>query len=77
MFFHFEQQHGEPVLYKDGIGQYTEDNQLIKEFICKYDCIKQLKMSNKTLAKALDKDVLWNNSYFKRSGNKLQQISSQ
>jgi len=73
----FEEQHGEPVLYKDGIGQYTIDNQLVKEFVCKYDCIKQLKISDKTLAKALDKDVLWNNSYFKRSGNKLQQISSQ
>jgi hypothetical protein len=67
----FEQQHGEPVLYKDGIGQYTEDNQLIKEFICKYDCIKQLKMSDKTLTKALDKNVLYNDSYFKRIGGKL------
>lgn len=67
----FEQQHGEPVLYKDGIGQYTADNQLVKEFVCKYDCIKQLKMSDKTLAKALDADVLYNNSYFKRIGSKL------
>jgi len=67
----FEEQHGEPVLYKDGIGQYTADNQLIKEFVCKYDCIKQLKMSDKTLAKALDADVLYNNSYFKRIGSKF------
>lgn len=67
----FEQQHGEPVLYKDGVGQFSIDNQLIKEFVCKYDCIKQLKMSDKTLAKALDADVLYNNSYFKRIGSKL------
>jgi len=67
----FEQQYGEPVLYKDGIGQYAADNQLIKEFVCKYDCIKQLKMSDKTLAKALDKNVLYNDSYFKRIGGKL------
>jgi hypothetical protein len=67
----FEQQHGEPVLYKDGIGQFSIDNQLIKEFVCKYDCIKQLKMSDKTLAKALDKNVLYNNTYFKRIGSKL------
>jgi len=66
-----EQQYGEPVLYKDGIGQYAADNQLIKEFVCKYDCIKQLKMSDKTLAKALDKNVLYNDSYFKRIGGKL------
>jgi hypothetical protein len=67
----FEQQHGEPILYKDGIGQYTADNELIKEFVCKYDCIKQLQMSDKTLAKALDNEVLYNNSYFKRIGSKL------
>jgi len=67
----FEQHHGEPILYKDGIGQFSIDNQLIKEFVCKYDCIKQLKMSDKTLAKALDKNVLYNDSYFKRIGGKL------
>jgi hypothetical protein len=70
----FEQQHGEPVLYKDGIGQYAADNQLIKEFVCKYDCIKQLKMSDKTLAKALDNAVLYNDSYFKRIGTKLKYL---
>jgi len=70
----FEQQHGEPVLYKDGIGQYAEDNEPIKEFVCKYDCIKQLKISDKTLAKALDNTVLYNNSYFKRIGSKLKVI---
>jgi len=70
----FEQQHGETVLYKDGIGQYSADNQLIKEFVCKYDCIKQLKMSDKTLTKALDKNVLYNDSYFKRIGSKLKYL---
>jgi len=70
----FEQQYGEPVLYKDGIGQYAADNQLVKEFVCKYDCIKQLKMSDKTLAKALDNNVLYNNSYFKRIGSKLKYL---
>lgn len=70
----FEQQHGEPVLYKDGIGQYAEDNQLVKEFVCKYDCIKQLKMSDKTLNKALDNTVLYSGFYFKRIGIKLKVI---
>jgi hypothetical protein len=66
-----EKINGEPILYKDGIGQYNHENQLVKEFVCKYDCIKQLKMSDKTLAKALDKNVLYNNFYFKRIGSKL------
>jgi prophage antirepressor-like protein len=67
----FVQKYGEPLLYKDGIGQYNAENNLLAEFVCKYDCIKQLKMSDKTLAKALDKNILYNNYYFKSIGSKL------
>ncbi len=67
----FEDKYGEPVLYKNGIGQYTHDNKLIKYFICKYDCIKQLKISDRTLRKALDNNILYNNNYFKYIGSKL------
>ena len=56
---------------KDGIGQFNGENQLLKEFVCKHDCIKQLKMSDKTLAKALDKNILYNGYYFKSIGAKL------
>jgi prophage antirepressor-like protein len=63
--------YGEPLLYKDGVGQYDADNNLTAEFVCKHDCIKQLKISDKTLAKALDKNVMYNNSYFKRLGSKI------
>jgi hypothetical protein len=68
----FIQKYGEPILYKNGIGQYTFENILVKEFICKYDCIKQNKISDKTLAKALDNNVLYNNYYYKTIGEKLQ-----
>jgi hypothetical protein len=67
----FEENYGEPILYKEGVGQYDSQNNLIKEFICKYDCIKQLKMSDKTLRKALDKNIMYNNCYFKLLGSKL------
>ena len=67
----FESKYGEPLLYKDGVGQYNENGKIIKEFKCKYDCIKQLKMSNKTLSKALNKDIKYNNFYFKNIGSKL------
>jgi hypothetical protein len=67
----FIKEHGEPLLYKDGIGQYDCNNEIIKEFTCKYDCIKQLTMSDKTLAKALDTNIMYNESYFKRMGSKL------
>ena len=61
-----------PLLYKSGIGQYDSANNLIKEFVCKYDCIKQLTISDKTLAKALDKTVMYKNCYFRNIGTKLQ-----
>jgi hypothetical protein len=67
----YEQKYGAPLLYKDGVGQYTGENKLVREFICKYDCIKQLKMSDKTLAKALDKNVMYNDYYFRMIGSKV------
>jgi hypothetical protein len=62
---------GAPLLYKNGIAQCDSANNVIREFACKYDCIKQLMMSDKTLAKALDKNVMYKNCYFKTIGNKL------
>jgi len=59
-----------PLLYKDGVGQYNTNNELVREFSCKYECMKHLKMSDKTLAKALDKQVLYNNHYYRHLGNK-------
>jgi len=70
----FIEKYGEPVLYKDGIGQFDSNGSLLNEFICKYDCIKKLKMSDKTLSKALDKNIAYNNTYFKTLGTKLQHI---
>lgn len=67
----FEEKYGTPLLYKDGIGQFDIENNMTNEFSCKYDCIKQLKMSDKTLAKALDKNVIYNNHYYKSLGSKL------
>jgi phage anti-repressor protein len=64
-----------PILYKDGVGQYDGQNNLLREFICKYDCIKSLQISDKTLAKALDKEVSYNGYYYRSLGSKLQCIS--
>ena len=61
-------------LYKNGIGQYNSEQQLIQEFICKYDCIKKLHISDKTLVKALTRNIAYNNNYFKPLGSKLQII---
>jgi hypothetical protein len=67
----FEAEKGKPLLYKSGVGQYDLNNNLIKEYTCKYDCIRELKMSDKTLAKTLDKNVAYNNFYYKSLDSKL------
>ena len=67
----FEKKHGEPFLYKDGLGQYTHENKLIKEYICKYYCCQELKISDRTLNKAIDNNMLYNNYYFRKIGSKL------
>ena len=66
-----EQCGGEPFLYKNGAGQFDADHTLIKAFASKYDCIKQLKMSDKTLAKCYNKDIQYNGYYYKELGSKL------
>ena len=60
----FVEKNGEPILYKYGVGYLDTNKNIQHEFVCKYDCIKQLKISDKTLAKVLDHDVLYNNHYF-------------
>ena len=61
----------EPILYKNGVGQFDLENNLVKEFICKYDCIKTLRISDKTLEKALSKQVPYNGHMFKYLDAKL------
>jgi hypothetical protein len=60
-----------PLLYKNGVGQYDINNNLIREFICKYDCIRSLSISDKTLTKALEKNIMYNGYYYKMIGSKL------
>jgi len=60
-----------PLLYKDGVGQYDLENNLINEFICKNDCSKKLCISDKTLSKALQNNIMYKNFYYKSLGQKL------
>jgi hypothetical protein len=67
----FENKLGIPVLYKNGIGLFDLQGKLIREFTSKYDCIKELKMSDKTLDKALTNNIPYNNYYYKLLGSKI------
>lgn len=66
-----EEINGTPLLYKNGLGQYDLENNLQREFICKYDCLKQLKMSDKTLTKAMEKNIPYNGFYYRNLPERL------
>jgi len=68
----FEEEHGEPILYKDGIGKFNEHKELVQEFACKCDCFRSKDISEKTLAKALDQNIAYNGFFYKSIGKKLQ-----
>ena len=70
----FEEINGTPMLYKNGVGQYDTNNNLIKKFECKYDCIKSLAISDKTLTKALTKNIPYNGHHYREIGEKLKMI---
>ena len=67
----FERVHQKPILYRNGIYQCNLQNEIVREFECKYDCIKTLLISDKTLTKALTKGIQYNGHIFKEAGSKL------
>jgi hypothetical protein len=69
--FEIKNNNSEPILYKDGVGQYDNKNNLVQEFICKYDCIRTLHISDRTLKKAIDSNKEYNNYFYKYLGSKL------
>jgi hypothetical protein len=66
----FENKYKTPILYKNGVGQYDINGNLLREFECKNYCCKILKISDKVLTKALDKNIVYNNHYYKYIGYK-------
>jgi hypothetical protein len=67
----FQTRHGNIVLYHDGIGQYDMNHMLISEFASKFDCTARAGISQKSLAKVLDKPIQYKEYYFKSLGDKL------
>jgi hypothetical protein len=68
----FTEKYGkEVILYKDGLGMYNQKGELVKEYKCKYDCIKLERMSDKTLAKALSEDKSYNGFKYRELHSRL------
>ena len=62
---------GYPVLYRNGIGQYDENENLIHIFLCKYYCCNILGVSDKCLTKSIKKNIPYNGHFFREIGDKL------
>ena len=67
----FQKKHATILLYHDGIGQYDTNHTLLTEFASKFDCTARARISQKSLAKVLDKPILYKDYYFKSLGEKL------
>ena len=62
----------EPILYKNGFGVFdAATGQLMREYSSRYDCIRFEKISDKTIAKSMEKNVPYNGALFKNIGEKL------
>lgn len=68
----FIQKHGkEPLLYKNGFGIFDSSGKMIREYACRYDCIRLEKISDRTIAKAIEKNVPYKEMYFRDLGEKV------
>ena len=68
----FIQKHGkEPLLYKNGFGTFDSSGKMVREYACRYDCIRFEKISDKTIAKAIEKNVPYKDMYFRDLGEKV------
>lgn len=71
----FIEKYGKPILYKNGIGQYDLDNNLIQEFSNRNNCNKKLNICDRTLNKAIDSGKAYNGFYFKELPERLQFVN--
>ena len=68
----FIEKHGrEPLLYKNGFGVFDQSGKMIREYGCQYDCIRSEKISDKTIAKSMEKNTPYNGVFFKHLGEKV------
>lgn len=68
----FIEKHGrEPLLYKNGFGVFDQSGKMIREYGCQYDCIRSEKISDKTIAKSMEKNTPYNGVVFKHLGEKV------
>ena len=60
------------ILYKNGIGKYDSNGNLIQDFLHKQDCKNNGGISEKSLNKSLDKGTAFNGYLYRFIGEKLE-----
>jgi ribosomal protein S20 len=61
----------EPLLYKNGVGQYDLKNNLLNEFVSKHNCCQTIGIGDKSLSKALEKNIEYNKYFYKYLDDKV------
>ena len=61
----------EPLLYKNGIGQYDLKNNLLQEFCSKQQCCQSVGIGDKSLSKALENKIYYNDYFYKYLDDKI------
>jgi prophage antirepressor-like protein len=61
----------EPLLYKNGVGQYDLKNNLLNEFVSKHNCCQTIGIGDKSLSKALEKNIQYNDYFYKYLDDKV------
>ena len=62
----------EIVLYKNGVGKFDIDGNLVKEYTSKYDCIVNEPFGTKTLDKILYNNLSYENHYYRYLPSKVE-----
>ena len=60
-----------PILYTNGVGQFDENNILLREFRSKEECRLLLKISDKTIKKSIEQNIKYDNFYYKYLDKKI------
>jgi len=61
----------EPLLYKNGFGVFNSSGEMIREYSCRYDCVRTEKISDKTIAKSMENNIPYRDLHFRELGEKL------
>ena len=71
----FERINGKPLLYKNGIGQFDENDNLINEFSSKENCFRNSNISRALLSKLIKEKINHNGFTYKYIGKKTRVIT--